>query len=123
MKKSASVSHTPEALQRIRRLARLMDSAFRIPGTKWRIGMDALIGLIPGIGDAASMAASLWIILGARRLGIPRRTQLRMFGNILFDTVVGSIPLVGDLFDAGYKANLRNTALIERHLKKRPTTS
>lgn len=106
-------------LRRLRRLGRVMDSAFRVPGTRWRIGADALIGLIPGVGDTASAAVSLWIVNEARRLDISSGTLLRMLWNVLVDAVVGSIPLLGDLFDAGYKANQKNVDLIERDLRKR----
>lgn len=118
MKKTVEADHASASLRRVRRLANTMDSAFRIPGTQWRIGVDALVGLIPGVGDAASAAASAWIILEARRIGVPKRTQWRMLGNLLLDTVIGSIPLFGDLFDAGYKANVRNADLIERHIQR-----
>lgn len=112
----------PESLKRLRRLrrvARLLDSEFRIPGTRWRFGLDPVIGLVPGVGDAASAVLSLWIIAESRRLGAPSGTLTRMLLNVLTDTVAGSIPVVGDAFDAGYKANLRNLALLERALAKR----
>lgn len=110
---------SPEALrrfQRLQRLARLLDSEFRLPGTRWRIGLDPLIGLVPGIGDAASAGISLWLIAEAGRLGVPSGTLLKMLLNLLVDTTAGSIPVLGDVFDAGYKANLRNLALLERAL-------
>lgn len=112
----------PESLERLRRLrrfARLLDSKFQIPGTRWRFGVDPLIGLVPGVGDAASAALSLWFIAEAGKLGAPSGTLLRMLLNVLVDTVAGSIPVVGDAFDASYKANLRNLALLERALAKR----
>ena len=112
----------PESLKRFRRLrrmARLLDSEFQIPGTRWRVGLDPLIGLVPGVGDAASAALSLWIIAEAGRLGAPSGTLLRMLLNLLVDTTAGSIPVLGDAFDAGYKANLRNLALLERALAER----
>lgn len=112
---------TPEdhkRLQRLRALARLMDSAIRVPGLNWRIGLDSLIGLAPGVGDAAGFCVSAYALLEARRLGAPATLLLRMGLNIALDAVVGSIPLVGDLFDAGFKANRRNLRLLERHLAK-----
>ncbi|MCS3902512.1 hypothetical protein J2T55_000516 [Methylohalomonas lacus] len=105
----------PAALRRARRLARLLDSAFRLPGTRWRFGWDALIGLAPGIGDLITAVVSVYIIRLAGELDVPLMIRLRMLANVLLDFIVGSVPLVGDLFDAGFKANLRNLALIERH--------
>ncbi len=105
----------PAALRRARALARLLDSAFRLPGTRWRFGWDALIGLAPGIGDLITAVASLYIIRLAGELDVPLLIRLRMLANVLLDFLVGSVPLAGDLFDAGFKANLRNVALIERH--------
>lgn len=112
---------SPESLRRFRRLqrlARLLDSEFQLPGTRWRIGLDPLLGLVPGIGDTAGGAISLWLIAEAGRLGVPSSTLLRMLLNVLVDTTVGSIPVLGDIFDAGYKANLRNLELLERALFK-----
>lgn len=88
----------------------------RVPGTRFRFGLDALIGLIPGVGDTAGAAVSAYVLLEAGRLGIPRATLLRMAGNVAIEAVVGTIPLLGDLFDAGWKANLRNLRLVEAHL-------
>lgn len=111
----------PEALRRLRRLrrtARLLDSEFQIPGIRWRFGVDALIGLVPGVGDSVSAALSLWIIAEARRLGVPPGVLRKMLRNMLVDAVAGSVPILGDVFDAGYKANLRNLALLEQALFK-----
>lgn len=82
-----------------------------------RVGLDPLLGLIPGAGDLAGAALGGWVILLAARAGAPRGMLLRMLANIGIDTVLGSVPVVGDIFDAGYKANLRNVALLERHLE------
>ena len=97
-----------------RALARVLDTAIGIPGTKLRVGLDALLGLIPGAGDAVSAALSGYIVLAAARAGASRPVLLRMIGNVVFDTVVGSIPIVGDLFDVAFRANSRNVALLER---------
>jgi uncharacterized protein DUF4112 len=105
-------------LTRLRALARLLDSAVAIPGTRFRVGLDALIGLVPGIGDAISAIFSTFIIYRAARLGAPRSTLIRMLGNVGIDTIVGEIPLLGDLFDAGWKSNLRNLSLLEEHLQQ-----
>lgn len=107
------------ALRKAQRLAHLLDNAFRIPGTRWRIGWDSLIGLVPGVGDAVTGAVALWIVLEARRLGAPRVLQTRMLWNLLLDVAGGAVPLIGDIFDAGFKANLKNVALLENFLRKR----
>lgn len=100
----------------LRALARLMDSAVAIPGTSIRVGLDSLIGLVPGLGDLAGAAMSGYIVLASARLGAPTPVLIRMVANIAVDGVVGSVPLLGDLFDVGWRANMRNTDLLERHL-------
>lgn len=120
-REALKVKDNPDAhpsVRQARRLAYLFDSAIRVPGTDWRVGWDSILGLIPGVGDVVTGSVSLWIILEARRLGAPRRLRARMLWNILLDTVVGTIPLVGDIFDAGFKANLKNVALLEAYLHK-----
>jgi hypothetical protein len=102
-------------IRRLERLAVLLDDRFRIPGTRFRFGWDGIIGLLPGIGDAAGAACAAYIIAEAARLGVPRRVIFRMLANMGVDAVLGLIPLVGDLFDAGYKANRRNVDLLLRH--------
>ncbi|MCO6441280.1 MAG: DUF4112 domain-containing protein [Nitrococcus mobilis] len=116
---ASSVTRAADTLKRFRRLqrlARLLDSEFQLPGTRWRFGLDPLIGLVPGLGDAASAIVSLWLIAEAGRLGAPSASLLKMLLNVLVDSAAGSIPILGDAFDAGYKANLRNVALLERAL-------
>lgn len=108
------------ALQRLDRLAHLMDERFRIPGTNRRMGLDGLIGLIPGIGDLATGAISLYVVLEAWRLGASRLVIARMLANIGVDAAVGSVPLAGDLFDIAWKANRRNVALLRRQLERAP---
>ena len=102
-------------LQRLRTLARVMDDAVRVPGTNFRVGLDALIGLIPGVGDVAGGAATAYTIMAGERMGAPKTVLVRMVWNVLVDTVVGSIPFLGDLFDIGYKANRRNVQLLEAY--------
>ncbi len=114
----ALVQTREPSLERLRTLARLLDSAFQIPGTQYRFGIDALIGLVPGIGDAISAVFSMFIVFQAARLGASRATLTRMMGNVALDTIVGEIPLLGDLFDAGWKSNNRNLALLENHLQQ-----
>ena len=104
-------------LNRIRKLSRLMDTAIGIPGTKFRIGLDPIIGLVPGAGDIVSTAFSAYIIYLATRFGIPGQDLRKMLFNIGLEAAVGTVPLVGDLFDAYYKSNIRNLALLEQHLQ------
>ncbi|HUO83128.1 MAG TPA: DUF4112 domain-containing protein [Gammaproteobacteria bacterium] len=101
--------------KRLQRLAWLMDSSIPLPGG-YRIGLDGLIGLVPGIGDVAGAVVSSYIIVEAGRLGAPRSLLVRMGFNVLLETVVGAVPLLGDLFDFAYKANLRNVRLLERYV-------
>ena len=103
-------------LRRVRLLARLLDDAFKIPGTKFRVGWDGIIGLAPGIGDLLTMGVSLYLIYEAYRLGASRRTLAAMGTNVAIDTLVGAIPGIGDLFDVAWKANRKNVQLLERHL-------
>jgi hypothetical protein len=101
-------------------LARWLDVAFRVPGLNLRFGLDALVGLIPGVGDAATSLLSLYILAAAQRLSVPRITLVRMGLNILIDAAVGAIPLVGDMFDVYWKANQKNAELLRQHLAASP---
>jgi hypothetical protein len=103
---------------RLRRLSYLLDNSIPIPGTRFRIGLDSIIGLIPGVGDLVGGAFSLYIILEAASLGAPRSLLARMGWNVAIDVLVGAVPLLGDLFDAGWKANVRNLALLERQVHR-----
>jgi hypothetical protein len=103
----------------LERLAWLMDDLIRVPGLGWRFGLDALVGLIPGFGDTATSLASFYILASAVRYRVPKITLLRMGLNIGIDYLVGSLPVVGDLFDAWWKSNQKNLAL----LQKRATVS
>jgi hypothetical protein len=105
-----------DPLSRARILTRLLDSAARVPGTNFRFGLDPLLGLIPGLGDMTGAALSGYLVLLASRHGAPRAVIVRMLGNVAIDTVVGTMPVLGDLFDAGWKSNTRNLALLERHV-------
>jgi hypothetical protein len=102
----------------IRRLAWWLDDAFRIPGTQQRVGFDALIGLIPGVGDTIGAVFSTYIIIEAARRGASVWTVARMLGNVGVETVFGAIPLLGDLFDVVFKANQRNLALLGDTLER-----
>jgi hypothetical protein len=96
-------------------IAKWMDSAFRIPGVRWRFGLDALIGLIPGLGDAATSLIALYLIAKAQRMGVSRATLARMAINTGVDLAIGAIPLVGDAFDVFFKSNQRNVDLLRKH--------
>jgi Domain of unknown function (DUF4112) len=103
-------------IQRVRQLAILLDEAILIPGINKRIGLDPIIGLIPGGGDTITMLMSGYIIVEAAMLGLPKATLLQMVSNIVIDAVVGTVPIVGDLFDVVSKANMRNLKLLDVHL-------
>ena len=107
-------------IKRIRNLAYLLDNSIRIPGTRYRIGLDPIIGLIPGVGDTIGVILSLYIVSESARLGIPKRTLLRMIYNIGVEALAGAIPIAGDIFDAAWKANAKNAALIDKYLNTRP---
>ncbi len=100
----------------LRRLSQLLDNAIPIPGTKYRFGLDPILGLIPGGGDTIAGALGAYIIIEAARMGIPRKVLGKMIGNILFDSLVGTVPVLGDLFDVAWKANARNMTLLESNL-------
>jgi hypothetical protein len=102
-------------LETLRRLSELLDSAFVVPGTQYRIGLDPIIGLIPVFGDFASLLFTVALIWQARDLGIPRVAQLRMILNAGIDALVGAIPFFGDLFDFAWKSNQLNLEILERH--------
>jgi hypothetical protein len=106
------------ALVRLEALAKLMDGAFVVPGTTIRVGLDSIVGLIPGIGDAISGIISSYLIWEAKRLGVSRWIIARMAANTLLDTAVGAIPLAGDVFDVAFRGNMRNMRLLRKHLEK-----
>ncbi len=99
--------------RRLRRLAWWLDAAFRVPGTRFRVGLDAIVGLIPVAGDAAGLALSAYILAEAARLRVPAPVLARMAANVAVETLVGLVPFLGDLFDAAWKANERNVALLD----------
>ena len=109
---------TPGQTQRLialKKIAQLLDSAFPIPGTTYRIGLDPIVGLVPGIGDLISPLFTIGILWQARDLRLPKVVQLRMIINVAIDTLVGMVPLAGDLFNFAWQANNMNLALLERH--------
>jgi len=111
------MNRSDEVRRKLQRLAWLLDNSVPVPGLDFRIGLDALLGLVPGFGDAAGVVLSSYIVHQAWRLGVPRSVLLRMWLNIVIEGVAGAVPLVGDVFDAAWKANVRNVALLEAHMR------
>lgn len=107
-----------ETLRRLRRISHTMDEAIRLPGG-YRIGLDGIIGLIPGFGDTAGAVVSSYLIAESARLGVPSRILALMMYNVLVEAFIGLIPFLGDLFDFAWKANLRNVRLLEGHIGER----
>jgi hypothetical protein len=105
-------------LRSLERLVSWMDDRFRVPGTTIRFGLDPILGLLPGIGDSIAAVSGVYMLSRARKLGVPRSTRLRMVMNVILDTTVGTVPLIGNLFDVGFKANRRNLILIQQHVLK-----
>jgi di/tricarboxylate transporter len=110
--------HRPRALKNMEHLARLMDAQFRIPGTNFRFGLDGLIGLIPGAGDLSTFAVSGYMIWIMAKNGASGYLLSRMVLNVLIDAVVGAVPILGDLFDIAFKANMRNMRLMQEHYRE-----
>ena len=106
-------------LERLKKLAWLLDAQFGLPGTRFRFGLNSLLGLLPGIGDVLLGLVGLYIVWEARTLGAPAPLLGRMLINIVVEVFGGSVPLLGDLFDMAFKANLRNLALLEAFLRRR----
>lgn len=111
-----AVAHPDPTVERLRRYAHVMDAAVRIPGTSIRVGLDSVLGLLPGGGDLAGAVLAGAVVLAAARRGAPAAVLGRMTWNVVVDTVLGAVPLLGDLFDVGWKANLRNVELLEGHV-------
>jgi len=114
---TAGMTHE-QRLNQVRFIARMMDDQFSVPGTNFRFGCDSILGLVPGLGDAVTSAISLVIVHHAWQSGASSLTLARMLGNVGVDFLVGSVPLVGDLFDFAFKANRKNARLLEAHLSK-----
>src|SRR6478672_6681671 len=112
------VTPYPRRLARLRRIGWLLDSSIPIPGTRFTLGIDQIVGLVPGIGDLIAGFFSLYIILEAARIGAPRGVLARMGWNVAVDTLVGEVPILGDVFDIGFKANIRNLDLLDGYLRR-----
>lgn len=109
---------THRGADHLRALGHLLDEAFPIPGTRFRVGFDSLVGLVPGVGDGLTSVLSAYIVVQAARLGVPVPVLARMLLNVAVDGLVGTVPVLGDLFDAGWKANTRNLALLRAELER-----
>lgn len=109
----------PRDLVALRRFAHLMDAAFAVPGTRMRVGLDAIVGLIPGIGDIVGAVMSAWIIVGGVRHRVPGRVVLRMILNVVIDLLFGAVPVAGDVFDFLFEENVKNMRLLEKHRDRR----
>jgi hypothetical protein len=106
------------AIERIDRLATVFDVAFVVPGTRIRFGVEALLRLVPGLGDAAASALSLYLLYEAYKLDVPMALMARMLANVALEGVVGTVPLAGDAFDVFFRANRRNVALLRRYFAR-----
>lgn len=118
-KKAASLSTketSTSAVRQLRQLSHVLDNAIRVPGTSYRIGLDPILGLIPGGGDVVGGVLSAYIMFKAFQIGVPRKTLTQMATNIALETLVGTVPVVGDVFDVAWKANVKNVELLETHL-------
>lgn len=109
---------TLKKLNRLRVIAKFMDSGWGIPFTKVRFGADAVAGLVPGFGDAGAALVSLYIVLEARKLGAPNHLLVKMLANVAIDTGLGTIPVVGDIFDVLFKSNIKNIDLLHDFIHK-----
>jgi hypothetical protein len=109
-----------DAVRRMELMAKILDNAFLIPGTNQRVGIDAIIGLIPGLGDVATTLLSSYVIWEARNLGVSRVAIGRMLTNLAIHATVGAIPIVGDIFDAFFRVNQRNMRIVRAHLERMP---
>jgi len=104
--------------QRIEMMERVLEGAMMVPGTRFRVGLDAMLGVIPVVGDLISAALGAWIVWEARNLGMSKWQLIRMGTNVGVDTVIGAIPLVGDAFDLVFRSNTRNLRIIRKHLDR-----
>jgi hypothetical protein len=117
-----SARETGRSVATLEALAKLMDGAFVVPGTNIRMGLDAVIGLVPVAGDVIAGLVSAYLIWEGRQLGAPKWLIARMMANTLIDTVVGAVPVVGDAFDVVFRANMKNMALLRRYVEKHGIT-
>lgn len=109
-----------QRLRRLEAVAKVLDVAFIVPGTKIRYGVDGIVGLIPVVGDIIATGLSLWLVFEAKALGAPWHVTARMLGNVAFQGVVGTVPIAGDAIDVLFRANMRNARLLRRWLDQQP---
>ncbi|TWT38304.1 hypothetical protein KOR42_51850 [Thalassoglobus neptunius] len=121
--KNDPIKNREARIQRIYQIADLLDNSMTVPGTRFRVGWDSVIGLVPGIGDLTSAAISGYLVVEAAKLGAPKWGLMKMLGNVGVDTFVGAIPIFGDLFDAAYRCNRRNARLLREHLESQTGTA
>lgn len=115
----SGMGRDPQAIrQRIEIMEHLLERMLVVPGTRFRFGLDALLGIIPVVGDFLAAAMGAWIIWEARNLGMPRWQLIRMSANVGIDTAIGAIPLVGDAFDLAFRSNSKNLRIIRKHLDR-----
>ena len=112
-----------DAIRRMEMMAKLLDNAFVIPGTNQRVGIDAIIGLVPGLGDIATTVLSSYVIWEARNLGVSRVAIGRMLTNLAIHASIGAVPILGDVFDAFFRVNQRNMRIVRAQLEKLPTST
>ena len=110
-------------LEHLQNMADWMDSRFTIPGTNIKFGLDAILGVIPGVGDTVTLATTAYLFGKARSYNLPWYLKIKILWNAFIDWLIGLIPLIGDIFDLGWKANQKNVALIREHLEKHPQTA
>jgi len=116
IKPSSSDREKSIIVRRMRRLSTLLDNAIRVPGTSIGFGIDPILGLIPGGGDILGGVLSIYIVFEAFKLGLPRETLITMVANIALETLTGTVPVFGDIFDVAWKANVKNVELLETHV-------
>ncbi|RVT84076.1 DUF4112 domain-containing protein [Rhodobacteraceae bacterium CCMM004] len=117
---TGSTDDRDDRIARLERLAHRMDMAFRVPGVGVRVGWDSILGLVPGVGDALALAPGAYIVLESHRMGAPGHVLAKQGVNLVIDFAIGSVPLVGDLIDVGFKANRRNVAILKDHFGRAP---
>jgi hypothetical protein len=115
---SGGTQDSQAQLVELAKLADFLDTRYRIPGTRLRFGIDAILGLVPGVGDSLAALPALYLIWRARQLGVPKGLMLRMIANVGLDTGFGSVPVAGNVFDLFFKASRRNVALLRRHIER-----
>jgi reactive intermediate/imine deaminase len=118
MEPAAVILDRYAAIRRIRGLSRLLDTHWTLPGTRWRFGLDPLLGLVPVVGDVVTLGISVWLLIEARRIGAPGRLMARMTVNVVLDFLLGEIPVLGDVFDFVFKAHIRNLTMLENWMAR-----